>query len=136
MEAPQATPPMANPPMAGGGATPPPMPMATPPMAGGGATPPPAFEEGGAVIKKGGGIKEWFSDINIVDVTISAFIVGAVIYTVQYYKFMMMLEKTGYADLKGKVAKLQSSVDATKAEMNAAGKMQQRGRRAPLSRLG
>lgn len=134
METPQATPPMATPPMAGGGATPPPMPMATPPMASGGATPP-AYEEGGAVIKKGGGIKEWFSDINIVDVTISAFIVGAVIYTVQYYKFMMMLEKTGYADLKGKVAKLQSSVDATKAEMNAAGKMQ-RGRKAPLMRLG
>lgn len=129
---PQATPPMATPPtpMAGGGA--PPMPMAAPPAP---ATPSPSFEEGGAVIKKGGGIKEWFSDINIVDVTISAFIVGGIIYMVQYYKFMMMLEKAGYADLKGKVAKLQSSVDATKAEMNAAGKMQ-RGRKAPLMRLG
>ena len=121
--------PMAAPaaPMAAGGQPP----MATPPMA---AAPP--FEEGGAVVKKGGGIKEWFSDINIVDVTVSAFIVGAVLYTVHYYKFMMMLEKSGYADLNTKVAKLQSAVDAQKAEMNAAGNGKlDRQRRRPVMRL-
>jgi hypothetical protein len=105
-------------------------PMAAPPMA------PPPFEDGGAIVKKGGGIKEWFSDINIVDVAVSAVIVGAVLYTVHYYKFMMMLEKSGYADLNTKVAKLQSAVDAQKAEMNAAGNGKlDRQRRRPVMRL-
>ena len=125
-----APPPMVAPaaPMAAGGQPP----MASPAMA---AAPP--FEEGGAVVNKGGGIKEWFSDINIVDVTVSAFIVGAVLYTVHYYKFMMMLEKSGYADLSGRIAKLQSGIDAQKAEMNAAGNGKlDRQRRRPVMRLG
>lgn len=105
-------------------------PMAAPPMA------PPPFEDGGAIVKKGGGIKEWFSDINIVDVAVSAVIVGAVLYTVHYYKFMMMLEKSGYSDLNTKVSKLQSAVDAQKAEMNAAGNGKlDRQRRRPVMRL-
>ena len=108
-----------------------PMPVAAQPMAA------PPMEDGGAVIKKSGGIKEWFSDINIVDVAVSAVIVGAVLYTVHYYKFMMMLEKSGYADLSGKVAKLQSAMDAQKAEMNAAGGNKlDRQRRRPVMRLG
>ena len=105
-------------------------PMVSPPMA------PIPFEDGGAIIKKGVGIKEWFSDINIVDVAVSAVIVGAVLYTVHYYKFMMMLEKSGYSDLNTKVAKLQSAVDAQKAEMNAAGNGKlDRQRRRPVMRL-
>lgn len=112
-------------PMAAGGQ--PPMPSAPP------AVPP--YEDGGAVVTKGGGIKEWFSDINIVDVTVSAFIVGAVLYTVHYYKFMMMLEKSGYADLSGRIAKLQSGIDAQKAEMNAAGRLE-KSRKRPVMRLG
>ena len=105
-------------------------PMAAPPMA------PPPFEDGGAIVKKGGGIKEWFSDINIVDVAVSAVIVGAVLYTVHYYKFMMMLEKSGYSDLNTKVSKLQSAVDAQKAEMNASGNGKlDRQRRRPVMRL-
>lgn len=112
-------------PMAAGGQ--PPMPSAPP------AAPP--YEDGGAVVTKGGGIKEWFSDINIVDVTVSAFIVGAVLYTVHYYKFMMMLEKSGYADLTARIAKLQSGMDAQKAEMNAAGRLE-KSRKRPVMRLG
>jgi hypothetical protein len=121
-----------------------PTPMVPPPapMAAGGqqpmpSAPPPAppYEDGGAVVTKGGGIKEWFSDINIVDVTVSAFIVGAVLYTVHYYKFMMMLEKSGYADLSGRIAKLQSGIDAQKAEMNAAGRLE-KSRKRPVMRLG
>ena len=105
-------------------------PMAAPPMA------PPPFEDGGAIVKKGGGIKEWFSDINIVDVAVSGVIVGAVLYTVHYYKFMMMLEKSGYSDLNTKVSKLQSAVDAQKAEMNASGNGKlDRQRRRPVMRL-
>jgi hypothetical protein len=124
---PQAAPaPMVPPPAAAPMAAP----MAAPPMA------PPPFEDGGAIVKKGGGIKEWFSDINIVDVAVSAVIVGAVLYTVHYYKFMMMLEKSGYSDLNTKVAKLQSAVDAQKAEMNAAGNGKlDRQRRRPVMRL-
>jgi len=124
---PQAAPaPMVPPPAAAPAAAP----MSAPPMA------PPPFEDGGAIVKKGGGIKEWFSDINIVDVAVSAVIIGAVLYTVHYYKFMMMLEKSGYADLNTKVSKLQSAVDAQKAEMNAAGNGKlDRQRRRPVMRL-
>ena len=122
--------PMAPPPAPVGVAPIAPLPVAAPPMA------PPPFEDGGAIVKKGGGIKEWFSDINIVDVAVSAVIVGAVLYTVHYYKFMMMLEKSGYSDLNTKVAKLQSAVDAQKAEMNAAGNGKlDRQRRRPVMRL-
>lgn len=119
--------PSAATPMASGGQ--PPMPVAAPPM------PSPSFEDGGAIVEKKGGIKEWFSDINIVDVTVSAFIVGAVLYTVHYYKFMMMLEKAGYADLNAKISKMQSAMDAQKAEMNAAGRLEN-SRRRPVMRLG
>jgi hypothetical protein len=122
--------PMAPPPAPVGVAPIAPLPVAAPPMA------PPPFEDGGAIVKKGGGIKEWFSDINIVDVAVSAVIVGAVLYTVHYYKFMMMLEKSGYSDLNTKVSKLQSAVDAQKAEMNAAGNGKlDRQRRRPVMRL-
>jgi hypothetical protein len=115
---------------------PPPAPVAAPPI----AAPPmaaPPMEDGGAVVSKSGGIKGWFNDINIVDVAVSAVIVGAVLYTVHYYKFMMMLEKSGYADLSGKVAKLQSAMDAQKAEMNASGNNKlDKQRRRPVMRLG
>lgn len=89
----------------------------------------------GAFIKKGGGIKEFFNDINILDVTISAFVVGGILYAVYYYKYMMMLEKSGYADLSTRVQKLESALAAQKAELNAAGKMEKM-RRNPIMRLG
>jgi hypothetical protein len=93
----------------------------------------PVMETGGATTG-GGGIKGWFRDINLVDVTVSAFVIGAVLYTVHYYKFMMMMEKTGYADLSGRVAKIEAELAAAKkkTQMNAAGNM--RGRR-PIMRL-
>jgi hypothetical protein len=127
----QLTPaPMAPPPAPSGVAPIAPLPVAAPPMASA------PMEDGGAVVKKSGGIKEWFNDINIVDVAVSAVIVGAILYTVHYYKFMMMLEKSGYADLNTKVAKLQSAIDAQKAEMNAAGNGKlDRQRRKPVMRL-
>jgi hypothetical protein len=76
----------------------------------------------------GGGIKGFFKDINLLDVTISAFIVGGVIYAMQYYKYMMMLEKSGYTDLSERVQKLESSIKAAKktAEMNASGMQKRR----------
>jgi hypothetical protein len=114
--------------MAMGGQSP--MPMAAPPP-----PPTPQMAEGGAVIKKSGGFKEFFEDINLLDVTISAFIVAGVLYAVKYYRYMLMIEKTGYADLSTRLNKIESAWAAKQAEMNAAGKMKQRGRR-PVMRLG
>lgn len=109
--APAAPSPMYTPP-------PPPMPPA-PTMAEGGAVEPSGGSGGGV----GSKIKEFFSDINVLDVAISAFIVGGVLYTVHYFKFMMMMEKTGYADLSSKVQKLETQMAAAKksAEANATG---------------
>ena len=119
---PQAPPPMAQP-----------MPQATPPMGG---APMGGMPNNGAYINNsGGGIKGWFKDINILDVTISAFIVGGIIYAVQYYRFMMMLEKTGYADVSSRITKLESALAAQKAELNASGNNDKM-RRRPVMRLG
>ena len=102
------------------------------------AAPMPMYAEGGEMgdsgSSGGGGIKGFFNDINIVDIAISAFIVGGVIYAIQYYKFMMMIEKTGYADLSARIQKLESAALAAKktAEVNASGS---KGRR-PVMRLG
>jgi len=117
-----------------------PLPMAQPmpqaPMQMGGA-PMVGMANNGAYINNngGGGIKGWLKDINILDVTISAFIVGGIIYAVQYYRFMMLLEKTGYADVSSRISKLESSIAAQKAEQNASGNMD-RMRRRPVMRLG
>ena len=94
-----------------------PSPQYTPPPA-----PAPTMAEGGAT-SGGGGIKAFFSDINVLDVTISAFIVAAVLYSIKYHRYMMMLEKSGYADLSTRVQKLESAIAAAKrkAEANAAG---------------
>jgi hypothetical protein len=89
----------------------------------------------GAFIKKDGGIKDFFSDINILDVTISAFVVGGIFYAIYYYKYMMMLEKSAYADMSTRVQKLESALAAQKAELNASGKMD-KAKRRPLMRLG
>jgi hypothetical protein len=48
---------------------------------------------------------------------------------------MMMLEKSGYADLSSRVQKLESALAAQKAELNASGKMDKM-RKKPLMRLG
>lgn len=92
--------------------TPPPPPM------------PPSMEDGGSIQSSSNRIKDFFNDINVVDVTISAFVVAAVIYSIQYHRFMMMIEKSGYADLSSRVQKLESSMAAAKktAEVNANGK--------------
>lgn len=100
-----------------------PTPQYTPPPP---STPTPiasdAMDNGGG--EKSNPFREFFSDINVLDVAISAFIVGAVIYSIQYHKLMMMLEKTGYADLSTRVQKLESALESAKrkAELNATGR--------------
>ena len=95
----------------------------------------PMMADGGETSGGGGGIKAFFSDVNVVDVTVSAFIVAAVIYSIQYHRYMMMIEKTGYADLSTRVQKLESSIEASKrkAEANAAGNGNMRRKRALMS---
>jgi hypothetical protein len=92
----------------------------------------------GAFIKKGGSIKEFFNDINILDVTISAFVIGGIFYAIYYYKYMMMMEKTAYVDISTRIQKIESALAAQKAELNAAGKMDKMSgmRKRPLMRLG
>lgn len=129
------TPPAAAAPVAASGAAvaatpaPVPSPQYTPPPP---ATPPMVAENGAAT---GGGnpFSNFFSDVNVLDVTISAFIIGAVIYSIQYHKMMILLEKTGYADLSSRVQKLESSLEAAKkkAEVNATGS--QRKKRALIT---
>jgi len=113
-----------------------PAPMPAPAPAPMQAAPMPMYADGGDMGDSGksGGIKGFFEDINIVDVAISAFIVGGVIYAIQYYKFMMMIEKTGYADLSARIQKLESAAQAAKkvAEANASGSKSRR----PVMRLG
>jgi hypothetical protein len=113
-----------------------PAPMPAPAPAPMQAAPMPMYADGGDMGDSGksGGIKGFFEDINIVDVAISAFIVGGVIYAIQYYKFMMMIEKTGYADLSARIQKLESAAQAAKkvAEANASGSKNRR----PVMRLG
>jgi hypothetical protein len=81
------------------------------------------FAEGGETPKKSGVVKDFFSDINIMDVAIAALVTGAIFYTMRYYKYMMMLEKTGYEDLSTRVLKLESAQQAAKSasEANATG---------------
>jgi len=114
-------------PVAGAGAAMPspapvPSPQYTPPPAP--AAPTPMMEDGGSVAGgESNKIKEFFSDINVLDVAISAFIVGGVLYAIHYYKFMIMMEKSGYSDLSTRVQRLESQLAAAKkaAEVNAAG---------------
>jgi len=94
--------------------------------------PVPQMAEGGST-GGGGGIKDFFSDMNLVDIAISAFIVAGVLYSIHYFKFMMMLEKTGYSDLSSRIGKLESAVTAQQAEMNASGGSN---KRRPLMRIG
>jgi len=106
-----------------------PMPMAAPPP----AAPAPAMAEGGETTS-GGGIKAWFGDINVVEVSVSALIVGVGIYAIQYFRLMMAMEKSAYNDVIERIGKLESAALAAKktAEVNASGS---RGRR-PVMRLG
>ena len=106
-----------------------PMPMAAPPP----AAPAPAMAEGGETTS-GGGIRAWFGDINVVEVSVSALIVGVGIYAIQYFRLMMAMEKSAYNDVIERIGKLESAALAAKktAEVNASGS---RGRR-PVMRLG
>jgi hypothetical protein len=107
-----------------------PMPMAAPAP----APAAPAMAEGGETTSGVGGLKGWFADINIVEVSVSALIVGVGIYAIQYFRLMMAMEKTAYNDVIERIGKLESAQLAAKktAEVNASGSRSRR----PVMRLG
>ena len=123
------TTPSASPMMNMGGGMPMQPPMQTPAspmmnMGGGMPMQPqqPSFEDGGSTPAKSNPIKDFFSDINIVEAGIMALGVATFIYAIYYYKFEMTMTKTGYADLNGRLQKLEVEEGKRKtAEMNASG---------------
>lgn len=120
---------MPQPMMMGGGynpmMTPPPPPPAAPTMAEGGET------SGGG---KRNPFKEFFADINMVEAGILALGVATFLYAIHYYKFEMKMTKTGYADLNGRMQRIESEhakMKAAASESNANG-MAKRSRRRML----
>ena len=100
------------PPMSAGGMppqAPPPMPPMNPNYADGG-------EMGSG--SKSNPIKDFLSDINIVEAGLLALGVATFLYAIHYYKFEMQLSKTGYADLNGRMQKLESDMKKKQAEAN------------------
>ena len=91
-----------------------------PPMAMGGMPPamPQAYGEGGAT--KSNPIKDFFSDINVVEAALLALGVATFLYAIYYYKFEMTLSKTGYADLNARMQRIEAENAKRKAaEQNA-----------------
>ena len=124
------TTPSASPMMNMGGGMPMPMQPTTPMMNMGGGMPmqppmqpqQPSFEDGGTTPAKSNPIKDFFSDINIVEAGIMALGVATFIYAIYYYKFEMIMTKTGYADLNARLQKIEVEEGKRKtAEMNASG---------------
>lgn len=83
--------------------------MSTPPP-----PPPPTMADGGEMdggsdMKKSNPFKEFFADLNMVEIGILALGVASFLYAINYYKFEMKMTKTGYADLNGRMTKLESA---------------------------
>jgi hypothetical protein len=126
--------------------TPPAQPMAAgatmpqaPMMNQGGAMLPPTFQsptlEDGGKMEKGGqtnSIKDFFSDINLVEASILALGVATFLYAIYYYKFEMTMTKTGYADLNARLNKVELMTSKIVAEQNANGKNSVRTRKRIL----
>ena len=114
-------------PQAGGSPSPNYVPPPMPPMQGG-ATMQAGGETTGGGSSYGGNIKAFFADINWLDVAISSFIIAAMVYSIKYHKYMMMLEKSGYTNLNDRIQSLESKVNRKITEMNATGSNKMRRR--------
>lgn len=110
-------------PPAGGAA----MPMAPAPMPPAPAAP--AMADGGET--SGGGLKNFFGDINLLEWAVVSFTLGYILWHAYKTKTNLVMQQAGYSDLNGRVTKLESAETARKAEANAVGKM-----RRPVLRLG
>ena len=78
------------------------------------------FEIGGQ--SNGNMFKGFFNDINILDVMLSAFIVGGILYVVYYYKHQMAKDKTIYTDLENRLSTIEKQIKKVNSELNATGK--------------
>lgn len=86
-----------------------------------GATP--AMADGGATQSNyGGNLKAFFSDINWLDIALSSFIIAAMVYSIKYHKYMLIIEKSGYTNLADRLNSLEAKVSKKISEMNATGK--------------
>lgn len=136
---PMAAPPPAAP-MGAGAAVPPQQPM----MMGGGAMPQPQMMGGGmppmqpmangGMMGRANPVAKFFSDINLVEAGLLALGVATFLYAISYYKHEISMSKSGYADLSGRMQKLESEMAAKKAQEMAANanSMAKRSRRRML----
>lgn len=128
------------PPMAGGGAMPPSQPMAgggampqQPMMMGGGMPQSQPMANGGQMMRSNP-VSKFFSDMNMVEVGLLALGVATFLYAMSYYRHEIQMSKSGFADLSGRMQKLESEMAARKAQeasANANG-MSRRARRRML----
>lgn len=86
----------------------------------------------GGNVGRGNPFKDFFNDINILDITISAFIVAGVIYSISYYKFQMLKDQKGYAEISQRIATIESQIKKVNSELNATGSNK---KKKPLVRL-
>jgi len=83
-----------------------------------------SYEMGGQT--KGNMFKGFFNDINILDIMLSAFIVGGILYVVYYYKHQMAKDKTMFTDFDNRISTIEKQVKKVNAELNATGKNKKR----------
>ncbi len=82
------------------------------------------YEVGGQT--KSNIFKGFFNDINILDVMLSAFIVGGILYVVYYYRHQMAKDKTIFTDFDTRLSTIEKQVKKVNSELNATGKSKKR----------
>jgi len=83
-----------------------------------------SYEMGGQT--KGNAFKDFFGDINILDVMLSAFIVGGILYVVYYYRHQMAKDKTMFTDFDTRISTIEKQLKKVNSELNATGKTKKR----------
>jgi magnesium-transporting ATPase (P-type) len=83
----------------------------------------PSFEDGGDTggSGKANSLKDFFSDINLVEAAILGLGVATFLYAIYYYKFEMSMTKTGYAELNARLNKVEVMTSKMASEKNANG---------------
>ena len=83
----------------------------------------PSFEDGGDTggRRYANSLKEFFSDINLVEAAILGLGVATFLYAIYYYKFEMSMTKTGYAELNARLNKVELLTSKIASEKNASG---------------
>jgi hypothetical protein len=83
-----------------------------------------SYEMGGQT--KGNMFKGFLDDINILDIMLSAFIVGGILYVVYFYRHQMAKDKTIFTDLDTRLSTIEKQVKKVNSELNATGKTKKR----------